>query len=242
MILLFGGTTEGRLAADNLQRKGQPFIYSVKDSGALHGLDYANMRYGALNPEGLEAFIEERHIRKVIDAAHPFAVQLHKTVQEVCNRKKIFYLRYCRPSLDRIQHENIRYVQNWESLWSDKFSIKGPVLAMSGVNTIGHLKPIWEKEEVYFRILDRKSSIYKAKKQGLSESNLILGRPESEVEELLKLIGDLKIRSLLTKESGKEGGLHIKIKAAVKTGTPLFILERPEIPGEVIQIYDLQDL
>ena len=58
----------------------------------------------------------------------------------------------------------------------------------------------------------------------------------------MALIKKLKIKAMLTKESGRAGGLDIKIQAAISANIPLFILEIPEIPKVVQQIYDLQQL
>lgn len=52
------------------------------------------------------------------------------------------------------------------------------LLALTGVQTIGKLKPLWQNACCYFRILDRDSSRKLAREQGFSEKNSTTTRPE----------------------------------------------------------------
>ena len=73
MILIFGGTTEGRTAAETLDEAGQPFYYSTR--GTLQEVTCRNMTRltGNMDSEKIISFCREHDIRLIIDAAHPFA-------------------------------------------------------------------------------------------------------------------------------------------------------------------------
>ena len=80
MILIFGGTTEGRTAAETLDEAGQPFYYSTR--GTLQEVTCRNMTRltGNMDSEKIISFCREHDIRLIIDAAHPFAQQLHLNI------------------------------------------------------------------------------------------------------------------------------------------------------------------
>jgi precorrin-6x reductase len=83
MILVFGGTTEGRKAAEVLEESGSTFYYSTKTGEQELTLKHGVRTDGAMDGMAMRAFCGEHGIRLIVDAAHPFAAQLHKTIGEV---------------------------------------------------------------------------------------------------------------------------------------------------------------
>ena len=83
MILVFGGTTEGRLAAKTLDEAGTPFFYSTR--GDMQQVDGKNLKHisGAMDCEAMTSFCRLNLIRCIVDAAHPFASELHQTISSV---------------------------------------------------------------------------------------------------------------------------------------------------------------
>ena len=73
MILVFGGTTEGRKAAEVLEEAGSPYFYSTKTGEQDLTLQHGRRIDGALDAEAMQAFCRARDIRLIVDAAHPFA-------------------------------------------------------------------------------------------------------------------------------------------------------------------------
>ena len=80
MILVFGGTTEGRIVTQVLDESGKEYYYSTK--GDLQQVDFVHgiRLTGAMTEEALIDFIQQNDIELVIDAAHPFAAVLHNTI------------------------------------------------------------------------------------------------------------------------------------------------------------------
>ncbi len=77
MILVFGGTTEGKKVATFLEAMATPFIYSTKTKIKFQENEIARYRFGALNADQLENYIHKHKIKLIINAAHPFAEVLH---------------------------------------------------------------------------------------------------------------------------------------------------------------------
>ena len=80
MILVLGGTTEGRIAVETLEEAGHPFYYSTRGDEQEVNLHHGIRLHGALDREGIVDFCRQKEIRLLVDAAHPFASQLHLTV------------------------------------------------------------------------------------------------------------------------------------------------------------------
>ena len=85
MILVFGGTTEGRKAAEVLEEAGSPYFYSTKTGEQDLTLQHGRRIDGALDAEAMQAFCRARDIRLIVDAAHPFAARLHGSPSSATN-------------------------------------------------------------------------------------------------------------------------------------------------------------
>ena len=83
MILIFGGTTEGRIAIQTLEEAGKTFYYSTKGDEQDVLLHNGIRLQGAMDAIEIETFCVQHHIKLLIDAAHPFATQLHETLEQV---------------------------------------------------------------------------------------------------------------------------------------------------------------
>ena len=94
MILVFGGTTEGRKAVEVLEESGNRYYYSTKTGEQELTLHHGIRLDGALNEEAMCAICEQQHIQLLVDAAHPFARELHTTVLEVASRLHLPVIRF----------------------------------------------------------------------------------------------------------------------------------------------------
>ena len=150
MLLVFGGTTEGRKAAKVLEEAGSPYYYSTKTGEQDIVLHHGMRIDGALDGEAMQAFCREHGIRLMVDAAHPFAEQLHQTITNVGKALSIPIIRYERiyPQRDK----EITWIDDYDEIPRDIHSL----LATTGVQTISKLKFLEaEGIKVYYRILNR---------------------------------------------------------------------------------------
>lgn len=226
MILILGGTTEGRDAVGVADEAGASYYYSTKGTRqevqCAHGIRLT----GALDEPAMEACCREHTIRLIVDAAHPFASGLHQTVAAVAGTLQIPVIRYERrypPRDDAFVWCN-DYTDAIERL--EKAGIRR-LLALTGVNTIAPLAGYWQRNVCWFRILNREESLAVAKAQGFPAEQLVFYR-ENEAE---ALIGRLRPEAILTKESGYSGGFTEKAEAVRKLGLPLYVVKRPPLPS-----------
>ena len=215
MILVFGGTTEGRKAAEVLEEAGSPFFYSTKTGEQELSLHNGERVDGAMDAEAMKAFFLEHDIRLIVDAAHPFASQLHQTIAQVSEALNIPAIRYERIYPER--DPEIIWIDDYSQIPRDIHSL----LATTGVQSITKLK-LLEAEgiRIYYRILPRESSIDLALKQGVSPEQLCYFEDPQDIP--------VEAEAILLKESGLSGGFNEKVEVAKARGMKIIALKRPE--------------
>ena len=226
MVLVFGGTTEGRRAVEVLEEAGTPFYYSTRGREQAVSLVNGRRMAGAMDVEAIEGFCREHNIRLVVDAAHPFAEQLHHNLWQAAQQTGIPLVRYERiypPHTD-----DITWCRDYEEAVS-KMQQQGigRLLALTGVQTIGRLRRFWQQDECWMRILDREQSREIARREGFPEDHLVYYSDEDD--QTRQLIEHIRPQAILTKESGLSGGFCEKVEAAKAAGVKVFVVERPYI-------------
>jgi cobalt-precorrin-5B (C1)-methyltransferase len=212
MILVFGGTTEGRKAVEVLEEAGKTYYYSTKTGEQGITLHHGQRIDGALDAEAMLAFCEKHGIRLIVDAAHPFALQLHQTIADVSVKLNVRVVRYERiyPPRD----PSITWIDDYSQIPTDIHSL----LATTGVQSISKLKWLETKGiKVIYRILDRESSIALAHQQGARDDQLCFYPQTAEAE------------AVLMKESGESGGFSEKVAEAKEKSMRIIALKRPQI-------------
>ena len=228
MILILGGTTEGRAAAQALEEAGKPFYYSTKGDEQEVTLHHGIRLTGGMDKEEMVQFCQKHDIGLLVDAAHPFAEMLHKTVGQTSVDLHIPVVRY-----ERIYPDLSDFSITWCKDYEDAISILkaseiSVLLALTGVQTIVKLKQIWQSAiHCWFRILKRDSSRMIAERQGFPADNLCYYHDgENDYELIQRLHPD----AILIKESGMSGGFLQKVEAARALGVRIFVIRRPPLP------------
>ncbi|MEM6720891.1 MAG: precorrin-6A/cobalt-precorrin-6A reductase [Bacteroidota bacterium] len=238
MILVFGGTTEGKQVAAMLDALQTPYYYSTKTNVPFTGNGIAI--HGALTKEQIETFCKEKSIQYIVNASHPFATQLHETIASIA--VEIPILRFEREFTERSSHTLVTYVDSFEMALQEFEKNKyTSLLALSGVQTIKKLTSYWKKHTTWFRILDRDSSREIAKKANFPSEQLLYGYPQNKAEEI-EVYNHLRPAAIFTKESGINGKLEQKIAAAIITNIPIIILTKPLVSNRYLCIHSIQEL
>ena len=223
MILVFGGTTEGRKAAETLEESGSTYFYSTKTGEQDIVLHHGVRIDGALTAEDMQAFCCEQGVRLIVDAAHPFAERLHLTIAQVSLDLQIPIVRYERIYPPR--NPDITWINDYSDLdyilpsLSREGQGVGRLLATTGVQSIFKLKHLEELGiKFIYRILNRESSIVLAHQQGATDDQLCYyedgGMPSAD--------------AILMKESGISGGFVEKVAEARAKGMRIIVIKRPE--------------
>lgn len=214
------------MAADVCEEAGKPFFYSTK--GALQSVALHNgvRLSGAMTEGDLQTFCQENNIRCIIDAAHPFAENLHRTVASAT-------LPVIRVQRDFPPHiPEVTYCKDYDdAIMRMKQDGVKSLLALSGANTIARLKGFWTEVPTKFRILNRPESMALAREHGLRYDQLVFyDKNLPSLEEEKALICNSHCDAIITKESGESGGFDAKVQAALALGVKVYVVERPTLP------------
>ena len=223
MILVFGGTTEGRKAVEVLEEGGSPYFYSTKTGEQDITLQHGVRIDGALDEAAMMHFCTEHGIRMIVDAAHPFAALLHQTIAKTASALSLPVIRFeriyppCAPA--------ITWIDDYTQIPRDIHSL----LATTGVQSISKLKPLAaDGISIFYRILNRPSSIALALKQGATQAQLCYYDDPNDIP--------VQSDAILLKESGLSGGFTEKTGAAKACGMRVIAIKRPEQPKSFIEV------
>lgn len=233
MILILGGTTEGRASVRIADEGSAPYYYSTK--GALQEIECAHgiRLTGGMDTAAMETCCREKNIRLLVDAAHPFASALHRTVAEVSSSLGLPVIRYERRYPPR--DPDLVWCDNYDDAIRklEEHGIRH-LLALTGVNTIAPLRPWWKKHPAWFRILEREESLTTATRQGFPADYLCFYQDEDDAGALMDR---LQPDAVITKESGRSGYFNEKVAAARKRSIPIFVVKRPALPETFYIVY-----
>jgi len=216
MVLVFGGTTEGRQAIAALEEAGSTYYYSTKTGEQEVVLHHGVRTDGALDGEAMLHFCQEHGIRLIVDAAHPFAQVLHQTIASVAQTLGIPVVRFERiyPPRD----PDITWIDDYREVPTNVSTL----LATTGVQSISRLRWLEERGvRIIYRILNRESSIALARKQGARDEQLCYYEDPTDMP--------TGADALLLKESGLTGGFVEKVEEARRRGMRIIALRRPAL-------------
>lgn len=226
-ILIFGGTTEGRELAQRLVDLGYEVTVSVAtDLGAeeLEGVK-AKVRVGRLDEEQMTCLIPDFDL--VIDATHPYAVEVTRCVRAACRR--------CESPLRRLlrspsESEGCVRVDSCAQACDYLRSRLGNVLLTTGAKELGAFRDL-EPERVFARVLPTHPSLEACEALKLPHRNILaLQGPFSE-QMNIAMLEQYHIRWMVTKDGGKAGGFQEKLRAARRVGADVILVGRPEEEG-----------
>ena len=185
---------------------------------------HCTVRVGRLDADGFRFAL--RGMDAVIDASHPFAQVVTETVRQVCAELELPYFRLGRQKMTYDYSRVIR-VESKEQAAACLAAIPGNILLTTGVNTLS----FYEKAIPDFstrgwaRILDTPDSRRAAAD---SKAHLIFAMPPFSKEDTLELLEKYHIAVLVSKDSGRRGGVAEKMDAAKQMDIPVVLLGAPE--------------
>lgn len=186
-----------------------------------------------LPKDELLEIITKNHYDILIDATHPFAEHITQTSASIAKELKLTYFHFERPAinLENIDTSHVHYVNSFVEageLIACRFNQKN-VLHFAGANTMEDVLKNASVETFYPRILKVESSLEKCKSLGINPTHIIPMTGAASVEENMELIEKYNAGVIITKESGKIGGVIDKIEAANAKNIEVIMIQRPEI-------------
>lgn len=241
VIVVFGGTIEGRMLAEAFRGSVLELHISVAtEYGAslLPVCENIHIHAGRLDEKGMEAFLLEKKADYCVDATHPYAVEVTRNLRLACERTKVPYLRVRRGRGEHFEaygsqngHEReITFVNSVEEAarWLARTK-EGNILITTGSKELAQYTIIpGYRDRCFARVLPTVSVMEACRELGFEGRNLI-GMQGPFSEELnFAMLGQTDARFLVTKQSGIQGGYQEKCEAAIRAGAHILAVGRPE--------------
>lgn len=237
---IFGGTTEGReLAQWFAENHIEAYVSVATEYGAqlLPGSEYLHVSTERLDQTGMEKIFREKSIQYVIDATHPYAVEVSKNIIDACQNQRIKNYRIIRSSNDEIAKG--RYFNSISEAAGFLNQCRGRALITTGSKEIAEfLKVKNYSQRCTVRILNVPEIAEMCRNMGFIK--IIAERGPFSVECNIRHLKESGAEYLVTKDSGSAGGFDEKIKAALFCNVIPIIIRRPKemgiFPDEMMRI------
>ena len=231
-ILIFSGTTEGRMLAQTLSENGIHCIVSVATEYGeivMPEMEGVTVHKGRMDLEEMQKFIAQSEVAAVVDATHPFATAVSENIRESLKNTEIPYIRLQRETSDiALNKDTIQENHSDVILCSDATecadflnSTDGNILLTTGSKDLATYS-------LFVRVLPGLESISLCEQNGICGKQIIAMQGPFSLEMNRALIRQFHIRYLVTKESGRTGGFLEKIKAAGAEGITACVIGNPE--------------
>ena len=228
-ICIFGGTTEGRKLAEFLS--GQPcdvMVCVATDYGQtlLPEAEHVSVSARRLPVGEIVSLLTEHRFDLVIDATHPYAQSITKSIARACRETETLRWRLLRGA-SGVSPEHT-YVETVSDAAAFLAGTEGNILLTTGSKELAKFSQLpGFSERVWARVLPLQSSLDACAQAGLPASHIFaMQGPFSEAMNtaMLRSIG---AQYLVTKDGGAPGGFEEKEAAAKNAGARLVVIGRP---------------
>lgn len=230
-VIVIAGTTESReVIVQQLKENKKILACVATELGADMLQEYKiDVHTGRLDEAGFEALFRKNPCDKIIDASHPFAKIVTETVKTTAKKLNIPYERYERKEI-QYEYNQILPAANAEEAVELLNQIEGNILLTTGVNTAAvYAEGVRDaRRRLYIRVLDNEASYEGCRKAGYPADHVFGEMPPFSTEDNLRLIRKTDAKVLVTKDSGKTGGVDIKVEACKEAGIKMILIKRPK--------------
>lgn len=228
-ILLFGGTSEGRILSAFLFDKGIDTLVSVATSyGAelIEQSEHVRVRIGPLDEAEMESLFPDFDL--IIDATHPYALEVSENIRRAAGNTGVRSIRLLREKGEREERQNLSFDAVFDSIGEAAGYLKnteGRIFISTGAKELKEYTVIPDyTERLVVRVLPIQASRDIIKE--LSLRHVIYGKGPFGYEENIKHFKDSASRYLVTKDSGEAGGFKEKTDAAAFLGMRTVLIRR----------------
>lgn len=241
-VLLFAGTSEGRLLFDYCRENKIAVTACVATEygrALLTEGPECKIREGRLNREQMEELIKEENISFIIDATHPYACDVTDNINEAGKALEIPVLRVIRKSLPIKEAIEVRDIKEAVRFLNEH---EGNALIVTGSKEVAKYREVTGyKERLYVRILPDNAALSQCLALGFPAKHVICMQGPFSRELNYAMLKQINGRYLVTKEGGSYGGYEEKIEGSKMAGAEVIVIGRPRqevgnTPEEIMAI------
>lgn len=234
-ILLFAGTTEGRMLGEKLLER---YVVSLHicvatDYGAQVLREaYENQSFKGtytINP----ARLSERDMEDlmtsgfdfVVDATHPYAKEVTLNIRQAAEQAGISYLRLLRAETGFGQ--DCIFVSDTQEAAALIDGLSGNVLLAVGSKELKAYTSVRDyRDRLFARVLPMEDVVRQCRELGFSGQHLICMQGPFSKDLNVAMLKQYDCKYLVTKDTGKAGGAEEKYEAAREAGAGLIVIGR----------------
>ena len=231
-IFLTAGTEDGRKLAEFLTRHGHNVTVSVvSEYGKKILQQYNDIE---INDKSLNAAELTENLRGkfdiLVDATHPYAVNVSQNAIDACRRAEIPYIRFERPEVE-VNDENIFKVDGYESAAIKAAELGKNIFITTGSRNLKKFieSPALKDCNLTVRILPTAEVLKECESYGLTPKQIIAMQGPFTTELNAETFKHCRADVIITKNSGKVGGADTKLAAAKILNLPVVMIDRPKI-------------
>lgn len=232
-LLIFGGTTEGRLLAEFCAANQiETDVSAATEYGVQLLPESVGTIIGKKNSDAIFGLLQSHPYKLVIDATHPFAEEATHNIRIASQKAGIPYLRLLRQQ-NAVCGEAIQHLSEMVALLNQT---DAPILSTLGSKSLPALTKINNyPERLWLRLLPSDTIRETCITLGFQPDHLILEKGPFNVEQNITHIMQSKAQILITKDSGAIGGYPEKAEAARQCGIRMITLQRPQESGFTLE-------
>lgn len=232
-LLVFGGTSEGRILCERLSQQGvcaHVFTATPYGGSQVQFLPHLMVHARRLNASEMRTFMVEQNISKVIDATHPYAKEATLNIQAASAASGAQYIRVLREErqYQGTHWQGIHTVENTAQAVDFLTATEGAILLTTGSKELDIFCTLPEHHKrLYVRVLPMPEALQRCYDFGFNGEHIIAMQGPFSYELNVALLRQLNCKYLVTKNAGSAGGMDEKVAAAVDTGVQVLIIGRP---------------
>ena len=233
MILVLSGTEEGKEIVRRLHEEGLSLLTTVATEYGKKMFEQAGLEticlQGRLDTNGFSRLIKERGVDTVVDATHPYAIEVSQNAMDACKKTNVRYLRFEREVIAIPAHPLIHRVKTMAEAVGKSRTLGKRIFLTTGISSVARFIVLKDEKELYVRILPIPEHIALCFDMGIPPTNIIAMHGPFSEDLNRAMFRQYRINTMVTKDSGEAGGVLEKINAALNEGIETVVIERPRI-------------
>lgn len=232
-LLLFGGTSEEHVLLAALTHLPVSVTVCVASEYGRSLLpeqsDRLEIQVGRKDTEEIFNLLDTGRFFAVVDATHPYAVEVTRSLREAADRTGTAYLRLLRRESEPGSGIPVPDMAAAAGLLC---TMPGPALLTTGSKELKAFTVVPDfAQRLYVRVLPSAEVIRSCLSLGFAPGRILAMQGPFSTELNLAILRQYSIRTLVTKDGGKEGGFPEKLAAAEEAGAQVIVVRRPREEG-----------
>lgn len=230
-VLIFGGTTEGRLLAEQLltaQRQVHICVATEYGEEVLPKQEHLIIDQGRKNCQKIEELLLKNDWEMIVDATHPYAVEVSSNIKKACENTKREVVRLLRAAGKEASQNHVIYVDSIEEAIRYLNETTGNILFTTGSKDLPeYVAKIADISRIYVRILADGATVDQCRQMGLLGKQIICMQGPFSAALNAEMIKQVQAAYLVTKDTGATGGFPEKLEGAALAGARALVIRRP---------------